>query len=130
MIEIVGVHHVAIIVSDYLRAKRFYLEILGGTVVSEIYREDRQSHKLNFQLPGGLEVELFDFIDAPARLTQPEARGLRHLALSVTDIEAAIEHLLANGVDAEPVRIDPLTGNRFIFFRDPDGLPIELVEVS
>jgi glyoxylase I family protein len=33
-------------------------------------------------------------------------------------------------VSLEPVRIDELTGARFCFFADPDGLPIELYEVA
>lgn len=126
---LLGVHHVALIVSDYARSKRFYTEILGATVVSEIYREERRSYKLNVAFPDGVELEIFDFPGAALRPSRPEAQGLRHLALKVSDLDAALEHVRSFGVVTEDVRVDELTGNRFVFFADPDDLPIELVEV-
>ncbi len=130
MKALLGVHHVAIIASDYARSKRFYLEVLGAAVVSETYREARRSHKLNLRLPDGTEIELFDVPDAPARPSRPEAQGLRHLALRVADLDAALDHLASLGVPYEDVRVDELTGDRFTFFADPDDLPIELVEAK
>jgi len=123
-----GVHHVAIIASDYVRSRRFYTEVLGLQVVHEHYRAERQSYKLDLQLPDGTQVELFSFPSPPPRPSYPEARGLRHLALRVDDMDASLAALAAHGVTAEPVRIDPFTGARFTFIADPDGLPIELVE--
>ncbi|RYG26749.1 VOC family protein [bacterium] len=130
MIGLRGVHHVAIIVSDYERSKRFYTEVLGAEIVSEVFRPERQSHKLDLCLPGGVQIEMFDFSEAPARPTRPEAQGLRHLALTVDDLDVALEHVRAKAVEHEDVRVDPLNGNRFVFFADPDGLPIELVELT
>lgn len=125
-----GVHHLAIIAKDYDRSKAFYTRVLGATIVSETYRAERRSHKLNLRLPDGVEIELFDFPDAPSRPSRPEAQGLRHLALTVLDLDAVLAHLDACGVACEPTRIDELTGARFTFFADPDDLPIELVEIS
>ena len=126
--RIEGLHHVAIIASDYARSKRFYTEVLGLGVVAEHYRAERDSWKLDLALPDGTQVELFSFPSPPARVSRPEACGLRHLALRVADIDAAIAHLQAQGVTTEPVREDEYTGRRFTFFADPDELPLELYE--
>ena len=122
-----GAHHVAVIASDYARSRRFYTEVLGLQVVHEHYRAERQSYKLDLQLPDGTQVELFSFPNPPSRPSYPEACGLRHLALRVADMAASVAALTAHGVAVEPVRTDPFTGALFTFFADPDGLPIELV---
>lgn len=128
--EITGIHHVAIICSDYERAKRFYTETLGFPVIAETYRAERGSYKLDLQLPGGAQIELFSFPDTPPRASRPEACGLRHLALKVPDIDAAVAAIRSAGVEVEPIRVDPITGSRFTFFADPDGLPIEFYETE
>lgn len=122
------IHHVAIIASDYARSKRFYAEVLGLRIVREVYREDRRSHKLDLELADGTQIELFSFPDPPRRVTNPEACGLRHLALAVADLDAEVARLASLGIPCEPVRVDEFTGRRFTFFRDPDELPIELYE--
>ncbi len=128
--KIAGLHHIAIIASDYHRSKHFYTEVLGLSVIREIYREARRSYKLDLAIPGGSQVELFSFPDAPKRLSYPEACGLRHLAFAVVDLNASISHLAKHGIPAEPVRVDETTGKRFTFFSDPDSLPIELYEMD
>jgi glyoxylase I family protein len=124
--EILSLHHVAIICSDYVRSKAFYTEVLPFKIISETYREERDSHKLDLSIPGGGQIELFSFPSPPPRTNRPEALGLRHLAFLVKDIDTQIASLEAVGVAVEPVRVDPVTGQRFTFFADPDGLPIEL----
>mgnify|MGYP003585893222 FL=1 len=126
-LQIAGIHHVAIIASDYARSKHFYTQVLGLPVVHETYRAERQSHKLDLQLPDGTQLELFSFPAPPPRPSYPEACGLRHLALRVADMQASVALLAAHGVAVEPVRVDPFTGALFTFLADPDGLPIELV---
>lgn len=121
------IHHVAIICSDYPRAKHFYTQVLGLPVIAETYREARDSWKLDLAI-GDAQIELFSFPGAPARPSYPEAQGLRHLAFAVDNIDAAIADLHAHGVQTEPVRTDELTGKRFTFFSDPDGLPLELYQ--
>ncbi|WP_318457330.1 SMU1112c/YaeR family gloxylase I-like metalloprotein [Photobacterium leiognathi] len=121
-----GIHHVAIICSDYARSKHFYTQILKLTVINETYREQRQSYKLDLRLPDNSQLELFSFPDAPARPSYPEAQGLRHLAFVVEDIHIVVDYLVAQGVEVEDIRIDELTGKAFTFFSDPDGLPLEL----
>lgn len=121
-----GIHHVAIICSDYTRSKHFYTQILKLTVINETYRKQRQSYKLDLRLPDDSQLELFSFPDAPARPSYPEAQGLRHLAFVVEDIHSVVDYLVAQGVEVEDIRIDELTGKAFTFFSDPDGLPLEL----
>lgn len=124
-----GIHHVALICSDYQRSKRFYSETLGLEILAEHYRAARQSWKLDLQLPDGSQLELFSFVGAPPRPSHPEAQGLRHLAFAVTDLDAWLDYLQQQGVSTEPVRVDEYTGKRFTFFQDPDGLPLELYQV-
>ncbi|MEJ2763051.1 VOC family protein [Photobacterium sp. MCCC 1A19761] len=123
-----GIHHAAIICSDYTRSKTFYTQVLGLKVLAEHYRAKRDSYKLDLQLPDGSQLELFSFPEPPQRPSYPEACGLRHLAFVVTSVEAAVEHLCAHGIAVEPVRVDEYTGKRFTFFQDPDGLPLELYQ--
>ncbi|KAA0009844.1 VOC family protein [Billgrantia pellis] len=123
-----GIHHVALITADYPQAKRFYLDVLGAEVLNETYREERNSHKLDLRLPGGIQLELFSFPEPPARLNYPEACGWRHLALATTDLDACVKVLEERGARPEPIRTDALTGSRFTFLSDPDGTPIELYE--
>jgi len=121
-------HHVAIICSDYERSKDFYTRILGLEIVSEVFRAERDSYKLDLRLPDGVQIELFSFPNPPKRPSYPEACGLRHLAMEVADIDEAVAELGGHGVVTEPVRVDPDTGKQFTFFADPDGLPLELYE--
>jgi glyoxylase I family protein len=122
------VHHIAIICSDYERSKKFYTEVLQLTIVREVYRKERDSYKLDLALNGEYIIELFSFPSPPARPSRPEAKGLRHLAFAVENLESVLDHLQQQNVAAEPIRIDEFTNKRFTFFADPDGLPIEFYE--
>ena len=123
------VHHVAIIASDYAVSKSFYVDTLGLRIVQETFRAERNSWKLDLALPDGTQIELFSFPDAPTRPSYPEAQGLRHLAFAVDNIDTVVDALASKNVTSEPIRVDELTGKRFTFFCDPDGLPLELYEV-
>lgn len=125
-----GVHHVAVICSDYPRSKHFYTEVLGLTVIAEHYRAERQSYKCDLALADGTQIELFSFPNPPPRPSRPEAQGLRHLAFRVTALDEVIAHLHKHNIEVEPVRVDPYTHKRFTFFADPDGLPLELYEIA
>ena len=121
------VHHVAIICSDYQKARHFYVDLLGFEVIREVFRESRNDYIITLALDD-LEIELFVMKDHPKRPSYPEAYGLRHLAFHVEDMEAAVQQLNALGIATEPIRIDEYTGKRMTFFSDPDGLPLELPE--
>jgi glyoxylase I family protein len=123
-----AVHHIAIIASNYQRSKHFYSEILGLKIIREIYREARDSYKLDLQINSQTQIELFSFPNPPSRPSTPESCGLRHLAFAVADLDQTITHLATHGVECEAVRIDEFTGKHFTFFRDPDNLPLELYQ--
>ncbi|WP_105631101.1 VOC family protein [Cronobacter dublinensis] len=128
MLGLKQIHHIAIIATDYHRSKAFYCDTLGFTLLSEVYRDARDSWKGDLALNGQYVIELFSFPFPPARPSHPEACGLRHLAFSVEDVDQAAAFLESRGVTCESVRVDPLTGKRFTFFADPDGLPLELYQ--
>lgn len=125
---LLAIDHVAIICSDYQKSKKFYTDILELPVLAEHYRAERQSWKLDLALPNGSQLELFSFVDAPPRPSQPEAQGLRHLSFVVADVAQTKSWLEAKGVVVEPIRIDPYTGKNFTFFADPDGQPLEIYQ--
>lgn len=124
------IHHAAIICADYQRSKTFYVDVLGLHILAEHYRAQRDSYKLDLALPDGGQIELFSFPNPPARPSYPEAQGLRHLAFGVADVEASRTELMSKGISMETVKIDEFTGRRFVFFADPDGLPLELYEID
>ena len=122
------IHHIAILCSDYRTAKAFYAEKLGFQVIRENYRADRNDWKIDLRINDQTELELFAVPDRPKRVTDPEAYGLRHLAFRVADVDAAVKELAGRGIACEPMRTDTFTGGKMTFFKDPDGLPIEIHE--
>nr|WP_294897957.1 VOC family protein [uncultured Pedobacter sp.] len=122
-------HHIAIICSDYEKSKKFYTEVLGFEIKQEIYREARQSYKLDLSLNGIYLIELFSFPNPTERPSRPEATGLRHIAFSVENLDESVKMLNLKGIETEPIRIDEFTDKRFTFFADPDNLPIEFYEL-
>lgn len=128
MITLNKVHHIAILCSDYEKSKHFYTSILGLTIVQEIYREERQSYKLDLALNGDYIIELFSFPNPPQRPSRPEAAGLRHLAFEVNNVEETREYIISKNCTAEEIRIDEFTEKKFFFMSDPDNTPIEFYE--
>ncbi|KPZ54788.1 MULTISPECIES: VOC family protein [Pseudoalteromonas] len=127
--ELLGIHHAAIICSDYARSKHFYSNILKLDVINEHFRAARNSYKLDLAMPDGSQIELFSFDAAPARPSYPEAQGLRHLAFKVKNVAQAKQYLESQNITVEAIRVDEITGKKFTFFADPDNLPLELYEV-
>ena len=120
-------HHIAVICSDYEKAKEFYIDKLGFRLAREVWREAQQDY-LRMLVCGDTCLELFVMPDAPKRVTDPEAMGLRHLAFHVDNVEEGEAWLHSLGIETEPIREDKCNGGRFLFFKDPDGLPLELHE--
>jgi glyoxylase I family protein len=127
--KIDSIHHIAIICSNYENSKKFYTEILGFKVKNEVYRKARESFKCDLLVNNHYQIELFSFPNPSARVSRPEACGLRHLAFAVESIKDTVEYLSTQNIVAEPIRIDEFTGKKFTFISDPDGLPIEFYEL-
>ncbi|MDZ8259561.1 VOC family protein [Nostoc sp. ChiQUE01b] len=123
-----GIHHVAIICSDYDRSKKFYVEVLGFSIIQETFRATRNSYKLDLKVAENTQIELFSFPNPPERPSKPESCGLRHLAFQVDDIEETVFYLKSKGLEVENIRIDEITGKKFTFFKDPDNLPLEIYQ--
>ena len=123
------IHHIAIICSDYKISKKFYTEILGLNIIREVYREERESYKLDLAIGDDYVIELFSFPNPPKRPSRPESCGLRHLAFSVENVEEKRAELLQKGIDCEEIRIDEFTDKKFFFTADPDDLPLEFYEM-
>ena len=115
--------------NHYERSKHFYTDVLGFKIEHEVYRQERDSYKLDLSLNGQYLIELFSFPDPPQRPSRPEATGLRHIAFGVKDIEKSVEYLVSKNITVEPIRIDEHTDRKFTFFNDPDNLPVEIYEV-
>lgn len=128
MMKIKDIHHVAILTDNYEVSKKFYTEVLGFKIIAETYREERNSYKLDLAINGTYQIELFSFPDYRERGSYPESKGLRHLAFTVDNVEASVVFLKTNNIDVQEVRIDELTGKKFVFFIDPNGQPLELYE--
>lgn len=124
-----SIHHIAIICSNYEKSKDFYVNKLGFEILAENYRSERDSYKLDLKVGDKYQIELFYFPTPPKRVDNPEACGLRHIAFEVKNINEVIEKLNSLGIATEPIRTDPFTGNNFTFFKDPDGLPVEIYEI-
>ena len=118
-----GLDHIAIIISNennlefykkfgFVETRRFtraydtvvFMECTGNTINSSVV------------------LEIFIDKNHPARVSNPEAIGLRHIAFTVTDLDE-----MAKLMDCEPIRTDWF-GRRFTFTKDTDGQPIELKE--
>jgi glyoxylase I family protein len=128
MLQLNKIHHIAIICSDYQKSKTFYTSVLGLTIIQEIYRQERQSYKLDLALNGEYVIELFSFPNPPKRPSTPEAAGMRHLAFEVNDIQKIRDYLVNKNITAEAIRVDEFTQKKFFFIADPDNLPIEFYE--
>ena len=120
-------HHIAIISSNWEKTREFYVNKLGFELVREVYRPAQDDYLRMLSL-GETTLELFIRPDAPQRVNNPEAMGLRHLAFRVEDAVAAAAWLNSRGIETEPIREDLVNGGKFTFFRDPDGLPLEIHE--
>lgn len=128
MIGLKKIHHIAIICQDYQKSKAFYTNVLGFTILQEVYRKERDSYKLDLCLNQQYTIELFSFPNPPNRPSNPEAVGLRHLAFEVDNLKTSVNALKAKGIKVEPIRTDPYTHKQFTFFADPDNLPLELYQ--
>jgi glyoxylase I family protein len=137
-IDISGVHHLRLTVTDVGRSKAFYTEMLGFTVLAEspgspddpAVRDDPEQlyGGVVFQAPGGLIIGLRPVAEAGDRFVS-ERVGLDHLSFSVAsraELEAARERLESLGIPHGEVRELPAFDIAILSFSDPDGIHLEL----
>ena len=124
-----NVHHIAIIGTDYIKTKEFYVDKLGFEVISEHNRPEKNDIIINVK-QGNLVLEIFIKKDAPLRpkMPSPEYSGLRHLAFKVEDVEAVLKKFDELDIPHEELRYDDFDNRKMAFFFDPDGLPLEIHE--
>lgn len=115
----IALDHIALIVSSE-KSLCFY-ENFG---FMETKRIERSYDTVVFMECGRIILELFIDPNHPERITNPEAKGLRHIAFSVENLEEIMKI-----VECEKVRTDWF-GRKFTFTKDPDGQVIELKEID
>ena len=146
MAHLDAVHHIGVSVADLGRSIAFWEGMLG---VAGRDRRTLDGPQLGilvgypavrldscwFDLPGGVALELLQYLDRPERPYDPGTAhpGNVHICLEVQDMAAAHAHALACGarpVSAAPIEIarGPKAGTRIVYVRNPDGVTIELVQ--
>jgi catechol 2,3-dioxygenase-like lactoylglutathione lyase family enzyme len=144
-----ALHHVGITVKDLDASIRFYHDLLGlpfsnepspwfgapelGPAVGVPGAALRQVSLL----VGDTTLELLEYKSPPSATSAPLAsnnQGASHVAFYVDEIEATKAELEAKGInffsDVNVVDEGVLAGWRWVYFADPDGYPLELVEVA
>ena len=135
--------HYSHCVSDIARSRRFYTEVLGFEVVAEFDFDDAATAQV-MDLPGcrfkgifmkcdGMRIEIIGFTNPPPERTVRKRRsnevGHSHLSFYVTDLDATLRELRAQGVVVEDdTRAEVMNGIVCCVVRDPDGFPIEIVQ--
>ncbi len=135
--------HYSHCVSDIERSRRFYTEVLGFEVMAEFDFDDANTARV-MGVPGaqfkgifmkrdGMRIEIIGFTNPPPDRTRRTRRsneiGHSHLSFYVTDLDATLRALRAQGVVVEDeTRALVANGIECCVVRDPDGFPIEIVQ--
>lgn len=145
-----GAHHAGIIVKDLDRSIRFYHDLLGLQFDSEpspwfegddlargVGVPGAKLRQVCLRAGDGMLVELLEYANRPQDNDSPIQQnylGAMHLALRVEDVRAAKSELESKGVEflSEVNVVDEgvLSGWRWVYLHDPDGIPVELVEIA
>jgi catechol 2,3-dioxygenase-like lactoylglutathione lyase family enzyme len=140
-LQLGGVNHIRVSVTDVARSKAFYTEVLGFQVaVDEPPPPDSEHHtSVADALQGGVvlvhEGMLFGLRPVDDERAQAGDRfdplrvGLDHLSFNVpsrADLDQAAALLEERGIEHGPIRDLPLFGLCFMAFFDPDGIALEL----
>lgn len=144
-----GMHHVGITVKDLDVSIRFYHDVLGLGFVNEpspwfdgpelgpaVGVPGAALRQVSLKL-GDTTLELLEYKSPPSETTKSLLSnniGASHVAFLVDDIHATKADLEAKGIefysDVNVVDEGVLAGWRWVYFEDPDGYPLELVEVA
>jgi lactoylglutathione lyase len=119
---IVGVAHIAFLVSDLAKARAFYGELLGYSEPFQIFKANGSLLLTFFKVNERQYIEIF-----PGLPLEQEDR-LFHIALETTDLEALRSYLESKGVKV-PAKVNQSPdGNLMISITDPDGHGVEFVQ--
>ena len=144
-----AMHHVGITVSDLERGIDFYHGVLGLGFVNEpspvfdnpelgpaVGVPGAALRQVSLALGDGI-LELLEYTnpDSPIDAPLPQnALGAQHVGFLVDDIHAKKAELEAKGVrfysEVNAMDEGVLAGWRWVYFSDPDGNALELVEVA
>jgi catechol 2,3-dioxygenase-like lactoylglutathione lyase family enzyme len=136
MIHIRGVHHLALTCKDMVKTVDFYTRILGLKLTVTLEIENGWKHFF-FDMGGESQLAFLWFPDtvegregeqfpATSRSTLPSG-AMHHVAFTVEDLAAlsrARERLLAASVEVTDIWDHDFC--KSIYFKDPDGLQLEL----
>jgi catechol 2,3-dioxygenase-like lactoylglutathione lyase family enzyme len=147
--SIIALNHTSFTVSDVERSIAFYSDLLGLELVVTVRRQrpwikemtrfsDADLKIAALRLPGSDHMlELIEYMSprgTDARKIPTNDVGATHICFRVTDIDAVYERLRNEGVEfnSPPVTVDelPSPGARCCYFRDPDGIPLELAQAA
>lgn len=122
--------HVTLTVSDLERSIEFYGDTLGLKVLGKIEQPDAGLTIVYLEAGGGV-LELFYFSDEEdSYLNEREDTdiGLQHIGFEVSSVNKVADKLRRNNVEFTLEPMDAEGGVRIAFFKDPDGILLELVE--
>jgi catechol 2,3-dioxygenase-like lactoylglutathione lyase family enzyme len=144
-----ALHHVGITVKDLDASIRFYHDVLGlpfsnepspwfdGPDLGPAVGVPGAALRQVSLLLGDTTLELLEYRSPPSETRQPLLSnniGASHVGFLVDDIHATVAELKAKGIeffsDVNVVDEGVLAGWRWVYFPDPDGYPLELVEVA
>ena len=149
-IDLQAVHHVGLVVRDLDRSIYFYHDLLGLPFAneptswfegSELARgvgvPGARLRQVSLWVGPNSTMELIEYANRPASSVAPVPNnhlGAAHVCFKVADVRATKVELEGKGVrfysDVNVVDSGPLAGWRWVYFSDPDGLALELVEVA
>lgn len=118
-----GVHHIALRVADFARAKKFYTETLGFPVLMEVPNLLLfAAGSTAFGIRGPVEQSPKGDRFSPFRV------GIDHIALACTDeteLNRVASALTAAGINNTGAKMDDTLGKKYVAFKDPDGIAWE-----
>ena len=126
--KVKGINHLSINTRDIKASADFYGGILGWKQMETVPFDGFSL--VYFQIPGGGRLELFDYGGKnPSNQRDESEAGLRHLAFTVDDVDAAERDLRAKGVTITMAATDlPSLDSRAILFLDPNGVTLEFCQ--
>ena len=127
--SITDLGHSAYGVADVDASLAFY-ELLGIKESFRLHRDDGSLMLAYLHISGDRFIEIFPGGPAAGDRADKSTYSYRHLCLVSDDIVSDVEHLRANGITID---IEPklgLDGNTQAWVKDPDGNPIELMQLA